>query len=47
MNPKDKFCEHGKTLIDVKAPPIQVNLSPIVYNRLVNIHKIFIVKEQK
>ena len=45
VNPKDKNCEHGKTYVEVVAPPIYVNLSPLVYNWLVNIHKMFIVKD--
>lgn len=45
VNPKQKVCEHGKTFIEVVAPPIYVNLSPLVYNWLVNIHKMFIVKD--
>ncbi len=46
INPKSKECIHGKTYVDVKAPPIHVALSPVVYNRLVNIHKMFKVKKQ-
>lgn len=47
INPKDKQNKHGKTFVEVKAPPIHVNLSPVVYNRLVNIHKMFLIKDQK
>ena len=46
INPKDSNCAHGKTYVEVTAPPIHVNLSPVVYNRLVNIHKMFKVKDQ-
>ena len=45
INPKDKNNAHGKTFVEVKAPPINVNLSPVVYNRLVNIHKMFLIKD--
>lgn len=46
INPKDSNCAYGKTYVEVTAPPIHVNLSPVVYNWLVNIHKMFKVKDQ-